>query len=308
MAWVLQEGKVDFNASDFDNDAARQEKATSGEELVRLTNWSSGNTSRPLIQAGSKIVVNNTLFYTDSDTALINDPGGLVDGEVFIRFEKTGTDPSFSLNAYLTNDDPRSVAEFDAAKGGWYEPGTNNKYSDIIMEVSGSLSSFDKKGNQNIDNGTREYLNGSIELADIASGSFLMSSSDVEETGDNNTSYVKVKEIIMPAKGVVSVSFDMLRTQVTGTTTALGRIYVNGVATGTERSTTLNSYTTYTEDINVNAGDYLQLYCRVSDTTRLWQVRNFRVKTDKEFIGLTKAILLGGLNTKERLYAGDYTP
>lgn len=164
MSWVLQPGKVAFDASDFDNDAARQEKATSGQELIRLTNWVSGNTSRPLIQAGSKIVVNNTLFYTDSDTALINDPGGLVDGEVFIRFEKSGTDPSFTLLAILTNDDPRSVAEFDAAKGGWYEPATNNKYIDIIMKVSGSLASFDLKGNQNIDNGNKEYLSGLVSL------------------------------------------------------------------------------------------------------------------------------------------------
>lgn len=167
MSWVLQAGKVAYDASDFDNDAARQEKATSGEELIRLTNWVSGNTSRPLIQAGSKIVVNNTLFYTDSDTALIDDPAGLVDGEVFIRFEKSGTDPAFTLIAYLTNDDPRTAATFDAAKGGWYEPATNNKYIDIIMEVSGTLTSFDLKGIIDIDSSIKRYIDGSRNTLDV---------------------------------------------------------------------------------------------------------------------------------------------
>lgn len=41
---------------------------------------------------------------------------------------------------------------------------------------------------------------------------------------------------------------------------AYGRIYVNGVATGTLRNTTSNSFVTYDEDITVNAGDTIELW------------------------------------------------
>lgn len=79
------------------------------------------------------------------------------------------------------------------------------------------------------------------------------------------TTYEKVKEISVGKGGVITVSF-RLATAAPGSLTyaAVGRIYVNGVAIGTERTTTSSSFVTYTEDITINAGDLVQLYIKLN--------------------------------------------
>ena len=59
--------------------------------------------------------------------------------------------------------------------------------------------------------------------------------------------YTKVKEILLAREGALRVKFD-LRVEAAGGT-AFGRIYVNGIAVGVERSNTSATFITYTEDI-----------------------------------------------------------
>lgn len=89
----------------------------------------------------------------------------------------------------------------------------------------------------------------------------------VLSTGGQSTissTYVKVAEIMIPASGVLSVAFTLAPTY--SANPAFGRIYVNGVATGTERTTTNVSGVTYTEDISgLAAGDLIQIYSRLTN-------------------------------------------
>jgi hypothetical protein len=96
-----------------------------------------------------------------------------------------------------------------------------------------------------------------------------------ESTGivdTTSTTYVKLKEAIVLESGVINVAFKLTMTG--GGGTAFGRIYVNGVAVGTERSTTTNA--TYTEDITVKRGDYIQIYAKIPTGTAA-RVENFYI-------------------------------
>lgn len=72
-------------------------------------------------------------------------------------------------------------------------------------------------------------------------------------------SYTKYKEITLAKGGTYTIKFDLKAVAPDGT--AFGKIYVNGSGTGTERSTALTDYQTYTEDISaLRVGDLLQFY------------------------------------------------
>jgi hypothetical protein len=43
-----------------------------------------------------------------------------------------------------------------------------------------------------------------------------------------------------------------------------GRVYINGVAVGMERTNSTGSAVTYTEEFNVQAGDAIAIYAKVS--------------------------------------------
>jgi len=74
--------------------------------------------------------------------------------------------------------------------------------------------------------------------------------------------------------GILTVKFDLKRES--GTAGVFGQIYVNGAAVGTLQTAPSTSYTTYSENITVVAGDALQLYCYVGNiSTTNGYVRNF---------------------------------
>jgi len=97
----------------------------------------------------------------------------------------------------------------------------------------------------------------------------------------STTSYTKVKEITFnEGDGNIRVKFDMRLTG--GAGTAYGRIYVNGIAVGTEQSELGSTYVTYSEDISVETGDLVQLYYKDSGGNKA-SVRRFRLYYDKVF-------------------------
>ncbi len=110
----------------------------------------------------------------------------------------------------------------------------------------------------------------------------LKYSADTERTQSSTITYTKHKEIVIRQKGTVRVVFDLKGSD---TTYAFyGRIYVNGVASGTERlkqGAGATSYTTYSEDITINAYDLVQLYIKNEATGGLTTYcRNFRIYYD----------------------------
>lgn len=110
----------------------------------------------------------------------------------------------------------------------------------------------------------------------------LKYSADTERTQSSTITYTKHKEIIIRKKGTIRVVFDLRGSDTTYT--FYGRIYVNGVAAGTERlkqGAGATSYTTYSEDITIEAYDLVQLYIKNEATGGLTTYcRNFRISYD----------------------------
>ena len=110
---------------------------------------------------------------------------------------------------------------------------------------------------------------------------------DTRERGHSNTSVAKIYEIQIMLNGGVRVSFDMRRGPTL--TTAYGQIYINGVPVGVERSTGSDSYTTFTEDILVSAGDRLQLWAKASSNALIY-FKDFKVLFDVVEPGLGRVL------------------
>jgi hypothetical protein len=74
--------------------------------------------------------------------------------------------------------------------------------------------------------------------------------------------YVVLKETLITTTGIMRTSFDLKQSNALAV--AYGKVYRNGVAVGTERTTSLTTYQTFTEDILFAAGDLYQIYVKVS--------------------------------------------
>ncbi len=112
----------------------------------------------------------------------------------------------------------------------------------------------------------------------------LLTYDDTESTYDN-TSYENEKELdpvpddVFEDESEFKISFDIKTANVA--TTVYGRIYRNGVAVGTEQSTTSTVYVTKTEDISGwSAGDLIQLYTKTGTSGVIVYVEHFRVYGD----------------------------
>lgn len=116
-----------------------------------------------------------------------------------------------------------------------------------------------------------------VDLLDVngfsASDTLQVSADNVAQT--NTSTYSLVKEIKVIYGGVIRVKADIKNTN--GYNAANYKVYVNGVAVGTEKtSTTDGTYTTVSDDISVGAGDSVQAYLK-TDGVNQGYVRNFRI-------------------------------
>ncbi len=104
----------------------------------------------------------------------------------------------------------------------------------------------------------------------------VCTNNSVAQTG--NSTYTKVKEIVVGTGGAISTTFQVACDTAGGHQVG-GYLYVNGSPAGTERLTTSSTYVTYTEDLsNLSAGDLIQLYLKRVDVGTLAVCRNFRLK------------------------------
>lgn len=90
-----------------------------------------------------------------------------------------------------------------------------------------------------------------------------------------SSAWAKMRDVDCLIGGTYTVKFTM-RSNTSGKE-ARARIYVNGSATGTERTDTSGTYTVYTENITVSAGDNLQIYGYSPDGTALCYLKDFTV-------------------------------
>ena len=103
------------------------------------------------------------------------------------------------------------------------------------------------------------------------------------ERHTSSTSYNKKKEIQVGYSGTYKVKFDLKNE--TGQTNSYGKIYKNGVELGTQHYTMSTTYVTFSENIDVEAGDLIQLYIQTGYADYPAYTRNFRIYFDKTSIG-----------------------
>lgn len=100
----------------------------------------------------------------------------------------------------------------------------------------------------------------------VETDTYLIDSADTERAIDQDQStYTKKKDITFNEEdGDITVKFSMKDDN--GSGGCFGRVYINGVAQGTEREETTAVYTEYTEDFAVTTGDLIQLYMKYDKT------------------------------------------
>lgn len=103
---------------------------------------------------------------------------------------------------------------------------------------------------------------GPVLVPCVAPGDFIVISSDDERAVyTSDTIYTKKKEIQIFFSGGVRVNFDL--SAANQGKSVWGKIYVNDLAVGTERFTSMTSRTTFSEDISgLQPGDRVQIYCK----------------------------------------------
>lgn len=109
---------------------------------------------------------------------------------------------------------------------------------------------------------------------------YVYPSDDVLHTNANEvaivkTSYYKFKETFVNVDGIIRISFD-LKGDTAGN--VFGRIYINGIAVGTERSQASNGWSTYTEDLLILKGDAIQIYGYLDTPAYMTHVKNLILK------------------------------
>jgi hypothetical protein len=160
-----------------------------------------------------------------------------------------------------------------------------------INITSTALGHNDISTNYYYNNSSGDYYDGFADNY-VGGGYYILTASDVlkisadtERYKQFSATYTKVKEIIVRENGVIRVSFDIKKIN-SDESSSQARIYVNGVAVGTIRSSNEDlEYHTFTEDISIVKDDLVQLYYRTdNDANATCYVRNFRLYYDKNIL------------------------
>lgn len=113
-----------------------------------------------------------------------------------------------------------------------------------------------------------------IVMPSAVVGTHVVAKSEAEST-QSAGSYTMTKQIVCGKAGNFTIDFEL---KAQSTYTAYGRIYKNGVAVGTERTTTSLSYVNFSENISdFVAGDLIQIYCKNSTNGLSMYVDKFRI-------------------------------
>lgn len=134
--------------------------------------------------------------------------------------------------------------------------------------------------------GTGAIVRGNVGVVDNALNAFLSVATPSDNLkisqdtvrDENTATYTKHKQITIYYSGSGRIKFDLRHEQ--GTSTARGKIYINEVAIGTERTNATTTYETFSEDISFWAGARLQVYTLTDGATGTAQVKNFRIYFD----------------------------
>lgn len=262
------------------------EKQRLGYQAMSLTHYD--DNLEPQIAAGSKVEIGGALFEFTALESITGWAGISNNSDVYTKLTVSGA----SVTASFTTTAPT----WDTAKQGWYIGGTERVIGGLRKDGSGNyINKWLYAGRSDniraLGTGKIEY-HGDFAFLASAAGDNLWLSADAEVV-DPSASYIKHKEIFCPFDGTIRIAFDLHGGG--GVPTVYGRIYKNGVAVGTERSTTSATYVTYTEDLVFAANDLIQLYIHCNGSAQNAYARNFRISSALAILPLLKAILQGSL-------------
>lgn len=245
-----------------------------GYQGISLTHYD--DTSEPQIAEGSKVEIGGALFGFSANESITGWGSIANDSDVYIKLTVSGT----SVTASFTTSAP----SWDTAKQGWYS-GSDRYVFYLRKDASGNYA--DKAI---LPDTPHRQLEGSRMVLPfyVGTGATQNYSSDVLAS-TTSTSYVQLKELVIPFSGTVNVYFVVGSS--TGGYPGYARIYKNAVAVGTERSGD-NTPDAYSEDIAVTRGDKLQLYCKVAPGgTGYAFVQDFRIRSNRSIAGTLFEIL-----------------
>lgn len=109
--------------------------------------------------------------------------------------------------------------------------------------------------------------------------SLVLMSNDSEQ-GTSELAYTKLKTLtitkfnFVPPVSQIKIYFELK--SLTAAPTASARIYVNGVAVGTERNSASNVYAAYSESITAVQGDSIQIYAKATGGVQAY-IQNMRL-------------------------------
>lgn len=114
-----------------------------------------------------------------------------------------------------------------------------------------------------------------VAFEQLGASDTLEESADTERSRQAST-YAMVKEIVIRLGGTIRIKFDIKGDSPSFAPAVAGRIYANGTAIGTERTSGDNTYDTHSEDLHVQPFDLVQLYHKGNGTNYCY-IRNFRI-------------------------------
>ena len=109
----------------------------------------------------------------------------------------------------------------------------------------------------------------------VIAGTNVYLSADTERTNDT-TSYTKIKEVTITRSGTYTIAWEH-KIQ-TNPLICYTRVYKNGSAFGTEKTTSSASYWAVSDDLAFAVGDLCQLYIKTSSARVTAYAKNFKVK------------------------------
>ena len=234
-------------------------------KITGLTAGSATGEAVEFDQLHAIVTVNAPIVLTGQDIELKNDAGAQV----------TEIDTSTLANSDTkipTNTTVKEAIDLLKEKGATFpgSPVEGDLHYDTVDEAlyrrSGDAQAWIQIGASGI--GGNVYLEIGIASDDLAF-------SNDAERGVFSATYAKIKEITVLKTLSIRVYWEHRSWAIPGETKT--RVYINGVATGSEHTATTTSYVAFTEDVEVNKGDLLQIYGHYVDVLTT-QVRNMRIK------------------------------
>ena len=237
-----------------------------------------------------------------------------------ISTPSTGTDISGAGSIKYLDLANGTSTQGGYGSGGWlrlFGEGTNSPYYSVYQRLSGLYNDYQEVCRLGNLNGFLDYTDNDYGIAlgdntanlcyDVSNGFrlrgvsntwFEVLASDTLRTSSdaavstNSTEVVKVKEILYnDVPGTVRVKFTVWEGGDNGYS-ATGYVYKNGVSTGILLTRTYNAHIEGSGYLDVEPGDLIQLYLKISNASSWAGAENFRIFYDKQVTPETNIVNL----------------